>query len=57
MPLSDAPIPRIGEEIEMPEGLGIALSKFLVTQIIYNYREGFHDRPWDLNITVLLEGV
>ena len=55
MPLSDAPIPRIGEETEVPEGIRIAKSKFMVTQIIYRYRRGWHDRPWDYEITVLLE--
>ena len=54
VPLSDSPIPRLGEDVELPDGIGTAASTFNVAQVIYHYRMGFHDRPWYLNVTVLL---
>lgn len=41
VPLSDAPIPKIGEVVELSEGIGIAVTTFSVTQVTYDCRGDF----------------
>lgn len=55
--LSDSPIPRIGEEVEMPAGISSSASRFKVAKVTYHYRhhKRASDRSFDPDVTVLLE--
>jgi hypothetical protein len=54
--LSESPIPRVGEEVKFPTGVGIDVTAFKVAKVSYHYSPGRSDYVWNLKVTVLLAG-
>ena len=53
--LGESPIPRVGEEVKFPTGVGSEVTA-KVTKVSYRYSAGRGDYSWKVDVTVLLAG-